>query len=350
MQKRNRGRQFLGLKFIAALLIFLFFAPGKAVSAENVTLFVTSESTDRIGVYRGAVPALRRVKRIRTGRNPHNMGISPNGRWVVSGDRFAEQLSVIDTKSLKRIAVVKTGKHPHDFGFSADSKLLYVGHERETFINVFETGTWKKRSAIEVGLAQHDISLSPDGRELWFTVTNQPYRKGLPRVGIVSLTDPQKKVQMLDSGRNAHDVIFGPAGRIVWVTNGGFIGYPDPHVNFLDPKTRRVLGQIRVGRYPFHGPKRGRDGNYLPVDAKQMWFSDRGTSSVIAVDIASRKIVSSVPVGKGPFHVAVTPKGVLFVANNESNTVTIIDGAAKAILRTLRVDKKPHGLAVLLNP
>ena len=183
MQKQNRGRQFSWAKIHCGTRHFFILCTGKAVSAENVTLFVTSEFTDVIGVYRGEVPALKRVKRIRTGRDPHNMGISPTAAGSSRGDRLAEQLSVIDTKSLKRIAVVKTGKHPHDLNFSADSKRLYVGHERETFINVFETGTWKKQSAIEVGLAQHDISLSPDGKELWFTVTNQPYRKGLPGWG-----------------------------------------------------------------------------------------------------------------------------------------------------------------------
>mgnify|MGYP001618305991 FL=1 len=319
---------------------------GQASAAEKVTLFVTSEWTDTVGIYRGEVPNLKLAKTIRVGRDPHNMGISPDGRWVVTGDRLAEQVSVIDTKSLERIQVLKTGRHPHDMNFSPDGKLLFVCHERENFIHVFETGTWKQLAPIQVGVDQHDISLSPDGRELWFTVTNRPYRKWEARVGVVDLTAAERKVAWVHGTGNAHDAIFSPDGRTVWVTNGGFIGHAVPWVNVLDARTRRLLGTIKVGEYPFHTPKRGRDGYHVPPDAKEMWFSDHGTSSLIAVDVATMKAVGSVPVGKAPFHIAVTPGGVLFVANHDSHTVTIIEGKEKKVLGTLSVAKEPHGLAV----
>jgi len=49
---------------------------------ERVTLFVTSEKTDTVGVYRGPVPGLKWVREIKVGRGPHNLGLSPDGRWV----------------------------------------------------------------------------------------------------------------------------------------------------------------------------------------------------------------------------------------------------------------------------
>ncbi|MBI4252343.1 MAG: beta-propeller fold lactonase family protein [Candidatus Tectomicrobia bacterium] len=343
--KRTRPKRLFPIALAAAAALALL-APG-APAAERVTLFVTSEFTDTVGVYKGEVPDLKRVKTIRVGRDPHNMGISPDGRWVVSGDRLAEQVSVIDTKSLDRVQVLKTGKHPHDVHFSPDGKLLFVGHERENFIHVFETVTWKRLAPIEVGAAQHDLSLSPDGRELWFTITNRPYRKWEARLGVVDLAAAERKVAWVFGTGNAHDAIFSPDNRTMWVTNGGFIGHAVPWVNVLDVRARRVLGTIKVGEYPFHSPKRGRDGYHVPLDAKEMWFSDHGTSSVIIMDVATMKPVGSVPVGKAPFHIAVTPGGVLFVANHDSHTVTVIDGKAKKALATLQVAKEPHGLAVL---
>jgi len=318
----------------------------QASAAERVTLFVTSEWTDTIGIYRGEVPNLKQIKSIRVGRDPHNMAISPDGRWVVTGDRLAEQVSVIDTQTLERVQVLKTGKHPHDMNFGLDGKLLFVGHERENFIHVFETSTWKRLAPIEVGAAQHDLAISPDGRELWFTITNRPYRKLEPRAGMIDLNGAGRKVTWVFGTGNAHDAIFSPDGLTVWVTNGGFIGHAVPWVNVLDARTRRVLGTIKVGEYPFHSPKRGRDGYFIPPDAKEMWFSDHGTSSIIAVDTATLKPVASVPVGKAPFHIAVTPGGVFFVANHDSHTVSIVDPKARKVLGTLPVAKEPHGLTV----
>jgi len=55
-------------------------------------------------------------------------------------------------------------------------------------------------------------------------------------------------------------------------------------------------------------------------------------------------------VGVEPYHVAATANGTLFVGNATSNTVTIIDGPPPAVLGTLKVPPRPHGLAVLAGP
>ncbi len=197
-----------------------------------------------------------------------------------------------------------------------------------------------------LGRAQHDLSNSADGRELWFTVTNRPYKSADPRVGVVDLTTG--KVTLIDTGANAHDITLSPDGKTAWVTNSGFTHIPDPRVDYLDVTTRRVLGSITVGKYPFHSPKRGRDGNAVPTTAGEMWFSDHGLKSVVAVSLVDCRVVATVPVGVEPYHIAATPTGTLFVANHTSNTVTIVDGQRRVVLGTLKVPPRPHGLAALV--
>jgi YVTN family beta-propeller protein len=57
-----------------------------------------------------------------------------------------------------------------------------------------------------------------------------------------------------------------------------------------------------------------------------------------------------VPVGIEPYHIAATARGVLFVANHSSNTVTIVDGPGRTVLGSLKVPSRPHGLAVHAAP
>jgi len=213
---------------------------------------------------------------------------------------------------------------------------------------VVEVGTWRVRPPLRVGRAQHDLSISADGRELWFTVTNRPYKAGDPRLGVVDLATG--KVALIDTGANAHDVTLAPDGTIAWITNSGFTHIPDSRVDYLDVATRKPLGWIALGKYPFHSPKRGRDGNAVPVRATEMWFSDHGLRSILAVSLAERKEVGRVPVGVEPYHIAATAAGTLFVANNKSGTVTIVDGPRRAVLGTLKVAPRPHGLAVQATP
>ncbi|HAM58959.1 MAG: hypothetical protein A2X51_11535 [Candidatus Rokubacteria bacterium GWC2_70_24] len=328
--------------------IVLIAAGGAAAAQEEVTLFVTSEKTDTVGVYRGAVPDLTLLKSIPVGREPHNLGISPDGRWVATSDRRSGEVSVIDTQTLAEAARLKLGRQTHDVAFTSDSRTLYVGHETETFVSVVEVGTWKVKAPLKIGRAQHDLSLSADDRELWLTITNRPYRPGDPRVGVVDLATG--KVTWIDTGANAHDVTLSPDGRLAWVTNSGFTHIPDPRVDILDVASRKVVGSISVGQYPFHSPKRGRDGNAVPIAAAEMWFSDHGLKSVLAVSLAERKVVATVPVGVEPYHVAATAGGTLFVANHTSSTVTMVDGARRAVLGTLKVAPRPHGLAVRAEP
>lgn len=315
---------------------------------ETVTLFVTSMTTNMISVLRGRIPELSLVKQIPVGREPHNLGISPDGRWVATSDRRSAEVSVIDTERFMEVARIPVGRQPHDVAFSSDSRTLYVCQEQELFVSIIEVGTWKQKSRLEIGRAQHDISISSDNKELWFTVTNRPYKPGDPRVGVIDLTT-SKRVALIDTGANAHDVTLSPDGRVAWVTNSGFVHMPDARVNYMDVPSRKALGTIQVGKYPFHSPKRGRDGNYVPENAPEMWFSDHGLKAVVAVSLINPRVIASVPVGAEPYHVTSTPAGILFVANHRSDTVTIIDGSRRAVLGTLKVSRGPHGLAVLVH-
>jgi YVTN family beta-propeller protein len=152
---------------------------------------------------------------------------------------------------------------------------------------------------------------------------------------------------MIDTGANAHDVILSPDGRTAWVTNSGFLDRPDDRVHVLDVATRRVLEVLRVGRYPFHAPKWGRDGNDVPPTAREMWFSDHGLTAIVPVSLTDRRVLRSVLVGTEPFHLTATASGVLFVANHASSTVTMVDTIRRTVVGTLQVAPRPHGLAVL---
>jgi YVTN family beta-propeller protein len=328
-----------------ALLVLVALVPAPA--GAGVTLFVVSERTDTVNVYRGTAPALALVKAIKVGREPHNLGISPDGRWVATSDRRSGEVSIIDTATLTEAARLKLGRQTHDVAFTSDSRTLFVGHETETFVSVIDLGGFKVKR-LEVGRAQHDLSITPDDRELWFTVTNRPYRSGDPRVGVIELASG--RVTLLDTGANAHDVTLGPDGQVAWITNSGFTHSPDPRVDIVDVASRRPLASLTVGKYPFHSPKRGRDGTQVPVTAPEMWFSDHGLRSVVAVSLAERRVVATVPVGVEPYHVAATADGTLFVANHTSDSVTIVDSARRTVLGTLKVPPRPHGLAVLAVP
>lgn len=315
-------------------------------ASSGVTLFVTSEATNTVGVYRGIGADLVRAAQIRVGKGPHNLAISPDGKWVAVDNRRSDEVSILDTAMLSERIRIKTGKQPHDLVFSADSLLLYMGHELERYISEYGVGSWEELRRFQVGTYQHDIAVAADRSELWFTVAGGKYKHGDRRVGVVDLK-AGKLVQKIDSGNNAHDVIFSPDGNEAWVTDSGFLKVPSDMVNVIDVKKREVIASLWLGKYPFHAPKRGRDGNYLPADAKEIWFSDHGLGQVLVVDLKTRRLMGSVNVGAEPFHLSPTSDGLLYVANHHSGTVSVIGMAARKLLGTIMVERHPHGIVVL---
>ncbi len=319
------------------------FSSVSAAQGARVHVFVASETTNSVWVFENTAP--EPVAKIPTGHHPHNLGLSPDGRWVAAAARQSDEVSLIDAAALTEVARVKVGRAPHDVVFSPDDRRLYVSQEAAPLISVIDVASRRRLPSLQVGVAQHDLAITPDGRELWLTVTAVTMRQEPRRVWVVDLASG-KVVAKLNTGRNAHDVIFTPDGKEAWVTNSGIIGVPDDHMTVLDVGTRRVTANYVVGRYPFHSPKTGRDARYAPKDPQVLWFSDHGLRGILAVNRKNGKVVSVIPVGTEPYHIAPAPNGWLYVAANASDWVAVVDPVARKRVAVLRVPR-PHGVAVM---
>jgi YVTN family beta-propeller protein len=77
------------------------------------------------------------------------------------------------------------------------------------------------------------------------------------------------------------------------------------------------------------------------------YVANNGDGTVSVIDTATRKLVATIPVGRGGDGVAVTPDGKrAYVANSGSNTVSVIDAASNKVVGTVQVGNDPHGVAV----
>src|SRR6266487_1968462 len=79
------------------------------------------------------------VTKIPVGRMPHQLSVSPDGKFVAVNNRMANTTSIIDPIAMKEIVRLPVGKQPHGITFSPDSKRLYIGHERDNYIASIDT-------------------------------------------------------------------------------------------------------------------------------------------------------------------------------------------------------------------
>jgi len=307
---------------------------------DKLRVFVASESTDQVWVMEAKPDAsFEMVTKIPVGRMPHQMAVSPDGKYVAVNNRMANSTSIIDPISMKEIARVTVGKQPHGMAWAPDGKTLYVAHEKDTYIAALEAGTWKNTPLL-VGVAQHVLTISPARpSELWFTVTNSTENDHL-RV-IDTVTKQITKVKIND----VHDAYFTPDGSEIWSSSSGFLTQPSDRMVIYDPNERKVKQEIHfTGHYPFHTLKPLQDGMYAPADTTLMVLSDHLGPSLLWVDWRERHIVGETKLGQQPFHSTYDPEGNrILVTTNVDGMVNVINFRTHQVIQKIPVTKA-HGI------
>jgi len=307
---------------------------------KKLRAFVASESTNQVWVMEAApdspfVP----VTKINVGSLPHQMAVSPDGKYVAVNNRMGNSTSIIDPIEMKELIRIPVGTQPHGITFSADGKMLYVGHEKANYIAAITVGTWTS-APIVTGVPQHVLTISPGmPNELWFTVTNSSESDVLRVVDLN--TNAITRIRIGD----VHDSYFTPDGSEVWSSSSGFIGKPSDRMVIYDPVAKKVKQEIHfTGHYPFHTLKPLQDGMYRPEDTSIMVLSDHLGPGLLWVDWRERRIVGETMLGQQPYHSSYDPEGNrMLVTTNVDGMMNVIDMRTRQVVQKVPVTKA-HGI------
>jgi YVTN family beta-propeller protein len=106
-------------------------------------------------------------------------------------------------------------------------------------------------------------------------------------------------------------------------------------VSVIDLATRKVIGAIPVGRHPH--------GIGVSPDRRRLYVSVEDTRAVVVIDTATDRVVASIPTTGRPNQLAVTPDGrFVYVAIADRGVADVIDTAAGKVVRSLEVGRNPH--------
>jgi len=111
----------------------------------------------------------------------------------------------------------------------------------------------------------------------------------------------------------------------------------------IDSATNTVSATIPVGRNPI--------GVAVSPDGSKVYVTDR-PNTVSVIDTATNTVSATIPVGNGPIGVAVKPNGSkVYVANLNSNTVSVIDTATSTVMGSpIPVGNGPAAFGVFIQP
>ncbi|AJC22099.1 beta-propeller fold lactonase family protein [Pandoraea pulmonicola] len=222
----------------------------------------------------------RKVENI---EDPYQIGFSPDKKWFVANGLRLDRVDVyrFDGKNLsvaKRIALKKMPSH---LVFTQDSRLVFVSLQESNEVAAIDLATQTVLWKMKVGDSPAGVWLTPGDKYLLVGMTGADY------AAVVDWRN-QKVVKTIPTGKGAHNFRSLADGKHVLISNR-----VSSTISIIDQDALTNVGNI-TGLLP------GPDDMELSADRKTLWVTFRWARKVGIIDLASRKLINTIPVGRSP--------------------------------------------------
>jgi len=211
--------------------------------------------------------SLTRVKSIPVDGSVHNVFVTPDGKYAVSGSIENRAATVIDLHTEQTIWEIKFDRavRPMAFDTNPDGSTNRIFVQLSGF-NGFAVVDFAKRLEVartklpdqpggfgkvegRAGTPSHGIGVTPDGKSLWVnsTVANAVFKYSLPELKLLGYaTLPEvHPLGRSPTGSVPEWITFTPDSKVVYVSNSGA-----GSVSAIDANTLQEIAVIPVGEVP----------------------------------------------------------------------------------------------------
>ena len=275
----------------------------------------------------------RELGRERTGRMPHEIAVSPDGRQAAVVAYGARSIDIFDVARRTRVRTVDLSPNegPHGIVWLPDGRLI-VTTERSRSIAIVDTRRGDRVASVATGQeGTHMVAVTPD-RRLAFTANIA--------AGTVTAIDlaSMRKIRDIAVGGRPEGITVTANGRELWV--GDLEG---ARVQAFDTRTFERLAEVRTGNVPIRV--------LASPDGRWIVTSNLGDGSLTVIDARSRQAVRTIALSGAREAAQVTilfsPDGRrIYAAETGRNQVAEVDFAGGRVLRRLPAGAQGDGLAI----
>src|SRR6185503_8578704 len=206
------------------------------------------------------VATMKNVKSIPVQGAVHNVYVTPDGKFVVSGSVGSRYISIIDaaTETMVRSTQLSAGIRPMAFDTNPD------GSTRNIYVQLSDF-----HGVVAVDFAS--------GKEI-------------KRIEHPDVPGAEKHTEGLQ-GAPAHGLAITPDGKTMWSTSK-----VNGYAYILSLPDLTEVGRVYIGHHP--------EWITMTPDGKYLYAGAAGDNATIAVDVQARKVIATIPVGQTPKRIA----------------------------------------------
>lgn len=321
------------IALIAALLIGCsgpVAAQDEPTSVQGPVLLIGNKGEDTLSFVDLATG--QELGRQRTGKAPHEIAISPDGKTAAVVSYGGKSIDMFDVASRSKLKTIDLAPNegPHGIVWLRDGCIVATT-ERSRSVVLVDPKAGKVMASIPTDQeATHMVAVTSDGR--------MAYTANI-RSGTVSVIDLQRrrKIRDIPVGGEPEGIALSREEQVLWVAD-----LKGARVQAFDVETLDKLGEVATGPVPIRVAA-SPDGRWIVT-------SNVGDGSLTLIDASTRQKVRDVSIAgtqdAGQVTILFGTDGRLYAAETGRNTVAEIDLATGKVLRRLPAGANGDGLAI----
>jgi YVTN family beta-propeller protein len=317
----------------AALTSFPAFAQTAAApAASGITtpVFVLNSLEDSVSVINPAT--WTETKRIATGKQPHHLYLTPDEKSVIVANALSDSLTFIDPKTAEVQRTLRGIIDPYQLRFSPDMKWFVTAANRLNHIDIYK---WDGK---DITLAKR-VATGKTPSHLWIdSKSTTIYSTMQDSDELIAIDLASQSVKWRTKTGSIPADVYGTADdkfMLVGLTGGDAVEVYD--VSGAQPQRTKVI-KTGAGAHAFRAFG----------DKRHVLVSNRVANTISRIDLQTLEVVDHYPAPGGPDCIDVSRDGKqILVTSRWARKLTVIDVASRKVVRQVNVGKSPHGVWTL---
>ena len=315
-----------------ALLALLWLGQASAASAPaKAPVFVLNSLDGDVSVIDAV--SWTEVKRIPTGKEPHHLYLTPDEKSVVVANAASDSLTFIDPRTAEVQRTLHGIRDPYHLRFSPDMKWFVTAANRLNHIDIYRwdgsNPTLVKR--IPTGKTPSHLWIDTQSTTAWSSMQDSD------ELVVIDLAT-QTLTHRVKTGPMPADVFVTPDDKhlLLGLTGGDGVEVYD----VAGGKAPELVKKIATGK--------GAHAFRAAGDGRHVFVSNRVANTMSKIDYVDFKAVDTFPAPSGPDCMDISADGsLIMVGSRWAGKLTLIDVAKRKVVHQVKVGKSPHGVWTL---